>query len=177
MSLLRIVLVSPRIASNVGNIARTCRALGAELHLVGPLGFVFDEKKAKRASVGYWEDLAPIMHIDAARFWSDFPRVPQTEFYHATKWAEGLYTDITYGNDCVLIFGNEEEGVSSEFWKTESLPVIKPCRIPMQQVRCLNLATSVGVLGYEVYRQWTSGAARTMSEGSNEDQVVTSLRL
>ena len=121
---LRIVLVCPRIAANVGNVARTCSALGAELHLVGPLGFQIDLKRLDRASVGYWEELKPVVYLDFNEFWSQFPRLPETQFVFAEKDGSELYSELSYADDCVLIFGNEEEGVDPLFWKTESLPVI-----------------------------------------------------
>ena len=54
MAVLNIVLVEPEIPQNTGNIARTCAATGARLHLVGPLGFRIDDKKLKRAGLDYW---------------------------------------------------------------------------------------------------------------------------
>jgi tRNA (cytidine/uridine-2'-O-)-methyltransferase len=146
--------VAPRIAQNVGNIARTVTALGAELHLVGPLGFFLKKKDVDRASVGYFEDLQPIIYKDFADFWSRFERDSSTEFYWATKNGSRVYTDLKYDKDAVLIFGNEEEGVPQNFWDFKGLPDIVACRIPTVSVRCLNLATSVGIIGFEVYRQW-----------------------
>ena len=54
MSKLNIVLVEPQIPQNTGNIARTCAATGASLHLVKPMGFTVDDKKLKRAGLDYW---------------------------------------------------------------------------------------------------------------------------
>jgi tRNA (cytidine/uridine-2'-O-)-methyltransferase len=158
---MRIILVAPRIAANVGNIARTCSALKAELHLVGPLGFFIDQKHLKRSSVGYWEDLTPQIYRDAEDFWSRLELSESTRIYWATKFSKTTYTDLEYAADTVLIFGNEEEGVDAHFWEKQThfkpLAGVQSCRIPMALVRCLNLATSVGILGYEVMRQWGKG--------------------
>ena len=54
MEQLNIVLVEPQIPQNTGNIARTCAATGARLHLVGPMGFAIEDKKLKRAGLDYW---------------------------------------------------------------------------------------------------------------------------
>ena len=54
MNEINIVMVEPQIPQNTGNIARTCAATGAKLHLVGPLGFKIDDKKLKRAGLDYW---------------------------------------------------------------------------------------------------------------------------
>jgi tRNA (cytidine/uridine-2'-O-)-methyltransferase len=154
-------LVAPRIAANVGNIARTCEALSAELHLVGPLGFFLDEKHLKRSSVGYWQTLRPNFHKDATEFWGGFQKGLLSQIFWATKRANSVYTDHVFGMDTCLIFGNEEEGVPDEFWSIKAknfkgLPEVVPCAIPMTDTRCLNLATSVGIMGYEVARQWRS---------------------
>lgn len=57
MAELNIVLVEPEIPQNTGNIARTCAATGARLHLVEPMGFKVDDKKLKRAGLDYWHFL------------------------------------------------------------------------------------------------------------------------
>ena len=54
MAELNIVMVEPEIPQNTGNVARTCAATGARLHLVGPMGFRIDDKKLKRAGLDYW---------------------------------------------------------------------------------------------------------------------------
>jgi len=55
--LINIVLYQPEIPHNTGNIARTCAATGAMLHLIYPLGFTLDEKHLKRAGLDYWDEV------------------------------------------------------------------------------------------------------------------------
>ena len=57
MAHVNIVLFEPEIPQNTGNIARTCAATGASLHLIRPLGFTIDDKKLKRAGLDYWDKL------------------------------------------------------------------------------------------------------------------------
>ena len=52
--MLNIVLVEPEIPQNCGNIARTCAATGAALHLIRPLGFDISDRAVKRAGLDYW---------------------------------------------------------------------------------------------------------------------------
>ena len=52
--MLHLVLVEPEIHWNTGNLGRTSLAVGAELHLVEPLGFSLDDKQVKRAGLDYW---------------------------------------------------------------------------------------------------------------------------
>lgn len=54
---LNIALIEPEIPQNTGNIARTCAATGARLHLVGPMGFHITDKQVKRAGLDYWDKL------------------------------------------------------------------------------------------------------------------------
>ena len=65
---LNIVLVEPEIPQNTGNIARTCAALGAKLHLVHPLGFSISEKAVKRAGLDYWDKLEIEEHLSFEKF-------------------------------------------------------------------------------------------------------------
>ncbi len=167
MARLRLVLVAPRIPMNVGSCLRTAAALRAELVLVGPLGFVLSHKALRRSSVGYSDELKPIVYRDAHHFWAEISGSPETEWYLATKKGTCIYGDITYGQDVVVLFGNEEMGMDPDFLVAKEQrdakalasgeaawsPIVE-CRIPMADTRCLNLAVSVGVFGYEVARQW-----------------------
>ena len=64
MATVNIVMVEPEIPQNTGNVARTCAATGARLHLVGPMGFKIDDKKLKRAGLDYWH-LLDITYYDS----------------------------------------------------------------------------------------------------------------
>ena len=72
MKTINIVLLEPEIPQNTGNIARTCAATGAALHLIHPLGFEIDDKKLKRAGLDYWNEL-DITYYDnlADFFWKE----------------------------------------------------------------------------------------------------------
>ena len=89
MSQLNIVLVEPQIPQNTGNIARTCAATGARLHLVEPMGFQVDDKKLKRAGLDYWHLLDITYYTDLDDF---FSRNAGPFFYFTTK-GRNLYTD------------------------------------------------------------------------------------
>ena len=88
MAVLNIVLVEPQIPQNTGNIARTCAATGARLHLVGPLGFSVDDKKLKRAGLDYWHLLDVRYYDSLDEFWEKNPN--GTYFYATSKGRSGL---------------------------------------------------------------------------------------
>jgi len=61
-------MVEPQIPQNTGNVARTCAATGARLHLVGPMAFEPDDKKLKRAGLDYWHLLDITYYADIFEF-------------------------------------------------------------------------------------------------------------
>ena len=92
-----IVLYAPEIPANTGNIGRTCVVTGARLHLVEPLGFSLDDKTARRAGLGYWQNL----DVTTYAGWEDFlvaQRLsPPDECLHLlTKKARRTYAQSTY---------------------------------------------------------------------------------
>ncbi len=148
MAVINIVLVEPEIAPNTGNVARTCAATGARLHLVGPMGFTPDDRKLKRAGLDYWHLLDITYYDSLAQF---FERNSGEFFYFSTK-ARHVHSDISYPDGCYLVFGKETAGLP------ESLLHDNPdrcVRLPMiSDARSLNLSNSVAVGVYEVLRQW-----------------------
>ena len=100
MATLNIVLVEPEIPQNTGNIARTCAATGARLHLVGPMGFKIDDRKLKRAGLDYWH-LLDITYYDSL---SDFFRQNSGNFYYFSTKARHVHSDVAYPDGCYLVF-------------------------------------------------------------------------
>ncbi len=145
---INIVLVEPEIPQNTGNIARTCAATGASLHLVRPLGFEIDDKKLKRAGLDYWDKLDITYYDGLTDF---FEKHPDADFYCFSTKAKHVYTDITYGDNVYLIFGKETKGLPEEFLVETPDRCV---RIPMRDtLRSLNLSNSAAIAVYEVIRQ------------------------
>lgn len=142
-----IVLVEPEIPQNTGNIARTCAATGAKLHLVKPLGFEIDDKKLKRAGLDYWHLLDITFYEDLEDFFSK----NLGNFYFASTKAVNRYSDISYCDGDYIFFGKETKGLPEELLKDNKDNAI---RIPMiNDARSLNLSNSVAVVIYEALRQ------------------------
>lgn len=146
---LNIVLIEPEIPQNTGNIARTCAATGASLHLIRPLGFEIDNAKLKRAGLDYWDKLDITFYDGLDDFFAKHPDV--TVYYFSTK-ARHKYSDVKYPEDTWIMFGKETRGLPEE------LLVANPdncVRIPMRDhLRSLNLSNSVAIAVYEILRQW-----------------------
>ena len=148
MSELNIVLVEPQIPQNTGNIARTCAATGARLHLVGPLGFTIDDKKLKRAGLDYWH-LLDITYYDGIE---DFFAKNHGPFFYFTTKGRKIYSDVAYPSGCYLVFGREDAGLDEELLYHNPDSCV---RIPMiSSARSLNLSNTVALSAYEALRQW-----------------------
>lgn len=148
MSSLNIVLVEPEIPQNTGNIARTCAATGARLHLVEPMGFKVDDKKLKRAGLDYWYLLDITYYSDLEDF---FERNKGGQFFYFSTKADKVYTDIEYPDNSYLVFGKETKGLPEELLHNNHDTTV---RIPMiDEARSLNLSNSVAISVYEVLRQ------------------------
>ncbi len=108
MKKINIVLHCPEIPQNTGNIARTCAATGAALHLIRPLGFEIDDKKLKRAGLDYWDKLDITFYDDEEAF---FRLHADKKIYYFTTKAPRSYTDIDYPDEVFLMFGRETAGL------------------------------------------------------------------
>lgn len=148
MATVNIVLVEPEIPQNTGNIARTCAATGARLHLVGPMGFTVDDKKLKRAGLDYWHYLDITYYENLEEF---FQKNEGAFFYFTTK-GRTVYSDVSYPDNCYPLFGKETKGLPEELLIEHPERCV---RLPMLGgIRSLNLSNTAAVATYEVLRQW-----------------------
>lgn len=146
--MINIVLLEPEQGGNVGNIGRTCLAIGAKLHLIEPLGFRLTDREIKRAGMDYWRQ------VDVTRYdnYEDFlERNPGAIIYMATTKSKTVYTEVKYEENAYLMFGRESAGIPEEILMENQARCI---RIPMlPDIRSLNLANSVAIVAYEAMRQ------------------------
>ena len=150
MPQLNLVLVEPRIPQNTGNIARTCAATGARLHLVGPMGFSLDSAKLKRAGLDYWEYLDITCYPGLEAF---LEAVQGEELFFFTTKGRRVYSQERFPDRSWLVFGREDAGLPEELLLKHPQRCL---RLPMRQgLRSLNLSNTVAVAAYEVLRQWS----------------------
>ena len=146
--MVNIVLVEPEIPQNAGNIVRTCAAIGANLYMVKPLGFIMDDKHFKRAGMDYL-DFANVSVVDS--FQEILNANKNASFYYASTKSQKKYSDVTYPDGCFIVFGKESYGLSETILKNNYEKCI---RIPMNsKARSLNLSNSVAIIAYEAMRQ------------------------
>lgn len=148
---LHVVLYEPEIPANTGNIARTCLATAATLHLIHPLGFEISDKQLKRAGLDYWKK---VKVREYERIEDFFELHEGSTFYFVEDYGSKTYADLNYNKpeeDIFFIFGPETRGIPVEILKEYEDRCI---RIPMGPgVRSLNLSNTVALILYEALRQ------------------------
>lgn len=149
---LHVVLVEPEIPPNTGNIARSCAATGAVLHLVKPLGFKIDDKSLKRAGLDYWPFVKLEVHESLGEFMNKYDDGKRRMFLATTK-GERIYTQVDFKDEDMILFGRETAGLPRDFIEEHRDMTL---RIPMGEdtrLRSLNLANSVNIVLFEALRQ------------------------
>ncbi len=145
--LLHVVLFEPEKAGNVGNVARTCAVLGAELHLIRPFGFHLHDREFRRAVMDYLQGVT--LHEHAG--WTAFQDTlaPDARVFAFSTHATALHTRAGFQRGDYLCFGPESRGLP--VWLREGLPALK---LPQPGGgRSLNLAVAVGAAAFEAGRQ------------------------
>jgi len=148
-ALLHVALVEPEIPPNTGNVARTCAAVYASLHLVEPLGFRLSDRYLKRAGLDYW----PYVHLTVHRSLPHFLHAMQhRRLVFFSKKGSVDYWDFAFRPGDCLVFGSETRGLPGELLEAHPDMVL---RISMEsdRVRSLNLSTAVGIALFEARRQ------------------------
>lgn len=159
MAHINIVLHEPEIPQNTGNIARTCAATGASLHLIKPLGFEISDRTLKRAGLDYWDKLDVFYYENLDDF---FEKNPEAVVYYFTTKGPRAYTEIKYPENVYIMFGKETKGLTEDLLEEN----LEYCvRLPMREtLRSLNLSNTVAVAVYEILRQWDFKGLQTESD-------------
>lgn len=161
MSVLNIVLVEPQIPQNTGNVARTCAATGARLHLVEPMGFKVDNAKLKRAGLDYWHLLDITYYENLEDF---FEKNKNGHFFYFSTKATKIYSDAEYPDNSYLVFGKETAGLPEELLFANPEKCVRLPMIDNSAARSLNLSNTVAIGVYEVLRQWGFPELKTRGE-------------
>ena len=144
-----VVLVTPEVHWNTGNVGRTCLGTGTHLHLIKPLGFSLDSAQVKRAGLDYWERVKLSVWEDLDAFYEAMAPKPHEVALFA-KLGSRPFWDMPKGQRLFLFFGSETQGLPAGILTRYPGACY---HIPITQaIRCLNLSTSVGIVLYESLR-------------------------
>ena len=140
----------PEIPQNTGAIGRICVCLGANLHLIKPLGFILDDSHLKRAGLDYWKYLRCVVHEDWEIFLKE--ESPNRMMFASTKGTK-IYYDFKFSSGDYLIFGNETGGFPKSFY-SRYREMLYTIPMPGEHSRSHNLASSVAIMASEAHRQF-----------------------
>lgn len=166
-----IVLFEPLMPANTGNIARTCAATNATLHLIHPLGFSTDDKMLKRAGLDYWHHVDIREHDNLDAFLQTIGDKP---LYLITKFAPRIVSEANLDDDKVqeqyFIFGKETTGLPIDLMEKHKEMAL---RLPMndEHVRSLNLSNTVAIVIYEALRQQAYQGLDTIHHYQDTDKA------
>ncbi|MDO4898760.1 MAG: tRNA (cytidine(34)-2'-O)-methyltransferase [Rothia sp. (in: high G+C Gram-positive bacteria)] len=145
----KILFYTPEIPGNTGNAIRLAAITGAELHLVKPLGFTFEDAHLRRAGLDYHDLAVMTVHETLEDAWA---ALSPARVFAFTTTAEKNFADIAYQEGDVLMFGPESSGLPAEV--QEDGHITERVKIPMVPGRrSLNLANSASIAVFEAWRQ------------------------
>jgi tRNA (cytidine/uridine-2'-O-)-methyltransferase len=141
-AVIAIALIEPEIPQNTGNIARLSVALGAELFLVGPLGFRIDDRSLRRAAMDYWRDARVREFADREEF---FAETRERRLVGVDPKGAAPFNNFVFEEGDVLVFGKESTGLSEVPDPSVYIPMRPGCR-------SINLANAVAIVAYEAMK-------------------------
>ncbi|MDA0377046.1 MAG: tRNA (cytidine(34)-2'-O)-methyltransferase [Proteobacteria bacterium] len=145
--MINIALYQPDIPQNTAAIIRICACLGINLEIIKPCGFFFDKKKMDRIYLDYLDNCK----LKFYESYEDFIfKKKQSRLILLTTKSHNNYTKFIFDKNDTLIFGKESSGVPKNIHDN----IKNKLTIPMtKNVRSLNIASSVAIVGSEALRQ------------------------
>ena len=165
--MINIVLYRPEKPQNTGNIMRTCVAIHAKLHIIGPLSFSIESKDLKRVGMDYIDDLKMVYYPDYETF---VKKNPNIDVYYVTRYAQDVYSSFDFTNpikDYYVMFGRESTGIPHEILRENPDRLLRLPMVP--EARSLNLSNCVAIVAYEMLRQQQFPGLATSEAIKGED--------
>ncbi len=158
-----IVLVTPEIPPNTGNVIRLAANTGCRLHLIEPLGFAMTDPLLRRAGLDYHEYVDVLRHASWPVFLAA-ERPAAEHLYAFTTRARRSFVEARFAVGDWLVFGAETSGLPPALLTTVADE--QTLRLPMRAgQRSLNLSNAVAVAVFEAWRQNSFAGAVEAAEG------------
>ena len=149
--MINIVLYRPEKPQNTGNIMRTCVAINAKLHIIGPITFSIADKDLRRVGMDYIDSLKMEYYENLEAF---LKQHSNKNLYFITRYGKDVYSDFDFKDpikDYWVMFGRESTGIPHDLLREHKDRLL---RIPMvSDARSLNLSNCVAIISYEILRQ------------------------
>lgn len=145
---MRLALFEPDIPQNTGTLLRLAACLGVGVDLIEPCGFLFDDRRLKRAALDYTATLA----IDRHKSWHSFldDRANRSRLILMTTAGDVALHDFAFTADDTILLGRESAGAPEEVHRAAAARVVIPLCRP---ARSLNVALAGAIALAEALRQ------------------------
>ena len=172
--MINVVLYRPEKPQNTGNIMRTCVAIHACLHIIGPLSFSIDSKDLKRVGMDYIDDLKMFFYENYEEF---VKQHPNQEVYYITRYADTVYSSFDFSDpvtDIFVMFGRESTGIPHDILREHPDHLLRLPMVP--EARSLNLSNCVAIIVYEILRQQKFPNLATSEAIKGEDFLTNEIK-
>ncbi|GHS94231.1 tRNA (cytidine(34)-2'-O)-methyltransferase [Alphaproteobacteria bacterium] len=143
---MKLALYQPEIAQNVGTLLRLAACWNVAVDIIEPTGFLWDDKKLKRAGMDYLERASVTRH----KTFEAFHKQKQGRLLLLDTKARDLYTDFSYKKTDIVMVGQESCGVPQAVYEM----CVAQLRIPMMAgARSINVAIAAAIGLAEALRQ------------------------
>jgi tRNA (cytidine/uridine-2'-O-)-methyltransferase len=144
----RLALYEPDIPQNTGALLRLAAGFGVGVDLIEPLGFLFDDRRLKRAALDY----AALAAVTRHPSWSAFlaAREPQARLVLLTTSGDFALDDFAFAPGDTIILGRESAGVPAAVHEAAAARLVIRLRAP---ARSLNVAQAGAIALYQALRQ------------------------
>jgi tRNA (cytidine/uridine-2'-O-)-methyltransferase len=146
---MRLALYHPEIPQNTGTLMRLCACLDLSLDIIHPCGFVFDDRRLRRAGMDY-ADVAIVQHHTSWEAFYAWALDEKKRIILLDSKAETPYTDFAFQGTDILLMGQESSGVPEEIFD------LLPHRLLIPMVpgsRSLNVSLAAAMVTGEAIRQ------------------------
>ncbi|CAA7625034.1 tRNA (cytidine(34)-2'-O)-methyltransferase [Magnetospirillum sp. LM-5] len=146
---LRLALYQPDIPQNAGTLLRLAACMGFPLDVIEPCGFLWDDKRMRRAGMDY------VAHAEVCRHasWAGFQRARAGENHRLillTTRGDQRLDGFSFRPGDVIMVGRESAGVPDEVAAQADISLVIPMR---PEVRSLNVAVAATLAVGEALRQ------------------------
>ncbi|MBO4285880.1 MAG: tRNA (cytidine(34)-2'-O)-methyltransferase [Bacilli bacterium] len=165
--MIHVVLYRPEKPLNTGNIMRTCMAVKAKLHIIGPITFSLAEKDLKRAGLDYIETLDYDYYENIEEFNKKHSNI---NIFYISRYGDKVYSNEDFSDvvqDIYVMFGRESTGIPHDILRENMDRVLRLPMVP--NARSLNLSNCVAIVVYEILRQQKFNDLSTSEAIKGED--------
>lgn len=149
---MRLALYEPDIPQNTGTILRLAACVGVPVDLIEPCGFVWSDRRLRRAGMDYLEGVALMRHPSWAAFCAGRASAGNGSgrLILLTTSGDRAYTEFAFHPADTLMVGRESAGVPPNVHAAADARVVIPM---VDGARALNVAVAAAMVLGEALRQ------------------------